>query len=520
MAVRFLSLLLAVAGGFSSRLQAAPPKVDYLFPAGTQRGTKGKVAAGGLTEPAQGWASHPGIRLVPEKKPGNFLVEVAPEVPCGLHWLRFFNKDGAAPARPFLVNQVAEVSEKEPNDHPKKPQEIASLPVVLNGRLEKTNDADLFAVSLKKGQTLVASVEARRLLRSPMDAVLQVLSAEGFVLAHADDFHDTDPLLAFTVPRDGTYLVRIFCFPAVPDSRVGLYGKADCVYRLTLTTGPFVDHAWPLAVERGKKAVVELVGWNLSSDRKTFPVQVLENEEDAFVQPPGFANGADVRVEPHPCTTSGPLQPPVTFSGRVPDEKGLRLDVPAKKGQRLSFRIEARTLHFPLDPVLTLFDPAGKQLKRVQAAKLHTDPALDFTTAVDGKHVLEVHDLHQQGGHRHVFRLRCLPQVPDFEATLAADRFQTPAGKPLEITATLTRLNGLKEPVELFAEGLGDCKQEQVPSKDPKKTVLRLSGLRPDTQLPFRLFARIQGRKETRRPVPASLDGLPVPHLWLTVSGK
>ena len=35
------------------------------------------------------------------------------------------------------------------------------------------------------------------------------------------------------------------------------------VYRLTLTTGGFVDHTLPLAVRRGQPAEIKLGGWNL-----------------------------------------------------------------------------------------------------------------------------------------------------------------------------------------------------------------------------------------------------------------
>ena len=130
-----------------------------------------------------------------------------------------------------------------------------------------------------------------------------------------------------TAPRDGKYLVRIFGFPATPDGSVRLFGKDNCVYRLTLTTGPFVDRAWPLAVERAKPGEVELIGWNIPPDKRKAAVPIVKNEELAFVQPPGFASGTFVRVEPHACVTEGTLKAPATFSGRVNDDKGIRLDL-------------------------------------------------------------------------------------------------------------------------------------------------------------------------------------------------
>src|SRR5581483_10130568 len=106
--------------------------------------------------------------------------------------------------------------EKEPNDDYRHAQPLDKS-CVVNGRLEKTGDVDCFAIHLTRGQTLVASMEANRTLGSPMDAVLQVVSARGTVLEENNDYHELDPQLMFTAPADGTYVVRTFAFPAVPD---------------------------------------------------------------------------------------------------------------------------------------------------------------------------------------------------------------------------------------------------------------------------------------------------------------
>lgn len=501
---------------------AAPPKVDYLFPGGGQQGQKVEVLLGGTVDPwpVQSWASHPGLHVTPQKASGKIVVAIAPEVPPGTHYLRFHNADGPGPLRPFLVNQVPEIAEKEPNDDPKKPQEIKEPAAIINGRLEKNNDTDVFQVHLKKGQTLVAAVEAYHTLRSPMDAVLQIVSPEGFVLAQNDDFRAMDPLIPFTAPRDGAYLVRIFCFPSTPDSRVGLYGKENCVYRLTLTTDPYVDYAWPLAVQRSKPGEVTLVGWNIPPGKEKGVVISEKDSDLAFLQPPGFANGVFIRIEDHPTMIAGDevVKLPATLSGRLKDALGQKVRFEAKKGQKVAFRIESRDLHFPLDPVLILTDPTGKRLQRVQAAKLNTDPVLEFTPAMDGVHVLEVRDLHEEASPRHVFRLRALPAVPDFDVVLATDRFTG-----TEAPATLTRRNGLKAPIEFIAEGLPPgTRIEETPGKDKKGVALRVIGTPAKGPHPFRLFAQVQGKPETRRPVLANLAELDaaVPYLWLDVRKK
>ena len=49
--------------------------------------------------------------------------------------------------------------------------------------------------------------------------------------------------------------------------RSPLSGQSYCVYRLSLTTGPFVRAAMPMGVTRGQKATLRAIGWNLASDQ-------------------------------------------------------------------------------------------------------------------------------------------------------------------------------------------------------------------------------------------------------------
>ena len=105
-----------------------------------------------------------------------------------------------------------------------------------------------------------------------MDAVLQVVSQEGLVLAQNDDDVGRDPRIVFEAPSAGTYIVRLFAFPAKPDSSIRFAGGSDYVYRLTLTTGGFIDYAFPLAVGRDGPKAVEAIGWNIPAAARVLPV--------------------------------------------------------------------------------------------------------------------------------------------------------------------------------------------------------------------------------------------------------
>ena len=477
----WLVVALVLALPLSAR--AAPPKLDYLFPAGAQRGTNVEITAAGMFErwPVKAHLEGNGVEVKPAKTSGKLTVTVAKDAEPGVYWIRLYDDEGATIARPFIVGMLPEVMEQEPNDDPKKPQQLPLSNVVVNGRLDKPGDVDTFAVKLTKGQTLVASLEAYRTLRSPMDGVLQILSADGFVLEQNDDYHGFDPQIAFAVPKDGTYLVRVFAFPSVPDSTVRFAGKENYVYRLTLTTGPFVEYTYPLAVARTALTTVELVGWNLPDDLRKFPVSPRDRTDVLTLFDPRIANPFYVRRDPNniiaklKATREEPLAVtlPVTITGKL--ERRGDIDVyqfDARKAQKLAIRIEACTLGFPLDPVLVVTDAAGKTLAQAKAAALGTDPSLDFTPTLDGAYRLEVRDLVGDGGLRHIYRLRIAPVAPDFELKVATDTFTMTSAKPLEVPVTITRLGGFNQDIALSVEG---APKDVAVTAMPKGITLRLS---------------------------------------------
>ena len=106
-------------------------------------------------------------------------------------------RGGASDQRPFIVGSLSEILEARAETTTPRSRRLLLNPVSINGRLNSANDVDHFAIELKKGQTLVASVQAHSVLRSPMDGVLQVLSPDGFVLAENNDRHGLDPEIAF-----------------------------------------------------------------------------------------------------------------------------------------------------------------------------------------------------------------------------------------------------------------------------------------------------------------------------------
>src|SRR5205807_3457046 len=115
------------------------PRLNSLTPCGGKAGTTFEVTFAGTdtAHPESLWFSHGGIKGTPiipplppvdpkakpdpNKKPEpppvtKFSVTVDKAVPPGFYDVRFVNKDGVSNPRVFVVGDLNEVAEKEPNN--------------------------------------------------------------------------------------------------------------------------------------------------------------------------------------------------------------------------------------------------------------------------------------------------------------------------------------------------------------------------------------------------------------------
>jgi hypothetical protein len=489
---------------------AAPPTLAPLFPAGAQRGTTLEIAS-----PAKLWSNSTSLSIEPAKDKAKFAVKVAADAVPGTYWLRAVNDDGASNLRPFIVGTLPEVMEKEPNDEPKQPQALADS-CVVNGKLAKAGDVDCFAITAKKGQTLVASLEANRTLKSPMDSVLQIVSADGFVLDENHDFRGLDPQIMYSVPKDGTYIVRIFAFPSQPDTTIRFSGAESYIYRLTVTTGGFLDSTVPLSVNPKVKTVAAR-GWNIPAEANTLPVanpQPFDSRVAVFH--PKLANPFHVRVE-RPAETASTHQ-----LSKPGDAATVRF--PGKKGQTVSLTAESRSLGLAVDPIIRVLAQDGKQLARAEPPKLSSDTGLAFTPPADGEYTAAVSDLYGGGGPRHALLLRIGPLEADYELTVAADRFVVPPGKPLEVPVKIVRKNGFSQPIEIAAEGLpaGVKFALKPPGAKPDPNLITIE-FTADAGSPggaFRLIGNVKDQPALSRVATAPLAEFEtsISDLWVSVS--
>lgn len=469
-----LSLLLVVYS-----CPAAPPSLTGLSPPGGQRGQTVSVQCEGKFD----WPIHvfsPGVEVEVADDPGRLDVTIPQELSADRIWFRLFNAEGASSLVPFLIGNVNELSEEEPNNTPQQAQAIEELPVVINGVL-KSADVDCFLVQLEMGQSLVAAVDAHSRMGSPIDSIVQITDHQGFVLAENHDHLGLDPAVSFTASRSGPVIVRLFGFASEPNQTIALQGCDSCHYRLTLTTGPYAAHTLPLAVS-SEDVDIQFAGWNLSPDlvSKSNPLGHPFSEEPHEAESPsslrlvrdswlGFANesrltaGRRVRhvniptqmlIDRRLNDSTIPLDLPIAVTGRLQEDgQADRYTVELAKGDTLLVACEAHTLGLPTDPWLRLLDPEDKIVADVDDAAQSRDSLIRFEAKTEGPHTIVVMDRFRKGSSRHFYLLTTMLEQPDFHLVVNQDQIVLTGEEPVELPIEVLRQGGAGA-IRVFVEGL------------------------------------------------------------------
>jgi len=496
--VRAASLLLVAL----STVSAAEPSLTHLYPAAGQQGTTVSVTASGKFDPwpAQVWVDAPGVAFTATKTKGKFDVAIAKDAAPGPHLVRVFNQDGASIPRFFIVSTEPELAEIEPNDDFQSPQRIASLPATISGRLDKPGDVDSFGVTLKKGETLNARVEAY-VLASSFDAMLRIVDPNGVELAFDhDDGQTLDPNLSWEAPHDGTFVVQLmgFAYPATAD--VHLTGGEGCVYRLHLTTAPQPRFHFP------------------PSD----PTQGPE-----IVQEHGSTETGG-QIIPIPCFVSGCLAKPG-------EEDHFAFT--AVKQKNYTFQVISARAGAPLDAWVAVENKDGQVLRRNDDTDGQRDPQLTWTAPSDGVFQVVLGDVTHHGGPDFVYRLTVAEAPPSATGTATSHAITVVAGKTAEIKTAVKFANGFKTKLHLAAKNLPagvSAAEVEVPEKGGEVT-LKMSAAAdaPAASQPVQLVLRETesgGEHRVIYPMTTSGENNGVPQaytelvinstdqLWLTVT--
>lgn len=276
--------LLALAFPVLSQQQpgVAYPRLETISPLGAKFGTTVNefVITGTDLDEADGLIfSHPNIKAEvivppppkvdpkadPKKKnpppapkgplpPNKFKVTVGADVPPGRYDVRAKNKFGLSNPRSFVVGDLPETQEKEPNNDVPQAQKI-ELNSTVNGVINTPTDVDLFVIAAKKGQRLLLSVAAGS-IDSRARPQVELFDKDAKRLAFANATRGADAVADAIIPEDGEYFVRVTEFTHT-------LGGPQNFYRLTVSTNPWIDAVFPPVVEAGKPSQVTVYGRNL-----------------------------------------------------------------------------------------------------------------------------------------------------------------------------------------------------------------------------------------------------------------
>ncbi len=227
---------------------------------------------------------------------------------------------------PFALDTLPEAFDKEPNNTLANAQKV-KLPVIINGRIDKEDDWDVFTFSGRAGDMIVAEVYARR-LDSPVDSEIKLTDAKGQLLAFSDDqedlgaginTHHADSYFRAKLPADGTYYVHI--------GDTGRKGGEEYGYRLRISA-PRPDFALRVVASSVSARQRSTAAFNIYAMRKDGydgPIKVtLKNPPAGFTPYPVTLNGTQniARLSfKVGSATQGPINVTVIGSARIGDRR-------------------------------------------------------------------------------------------------------------------------------------------------------------------------------------------------------
>ncbi|MFV0443972.1 MAG: hypothetical protein ACK5Q5_10420 [Planctomycetaceae bacterium] len=439
--------------------------------------------------------------------------------------IRMFNTEGTSELFPIAIGLLAEMAETEPNNRVHEATVVPTLPMTVDGNLHKSNEVDMYAVSLAADQQLVVAIESRDPLGGPADMVAQLVSPDGFVVAQNDDYAGMDPLLTYQAGEAETVYVRLFAFPATPDSSIRFVGGDDYVYRMTLASGPFLSHVLTTELDSGTPGRQVPRGWNLTGNdvdlASTPGLHWLQTQRRIAGVATTSDAAADRLTETAVPDWSQAIVGTITQPGKVD-----RFRYTAKKGTTVIFEAKGPGIGSRLDPVLQLVDANGRSLKESDdIAKDNLDASLEWKVPEDMDCWVTVRDRFDHAGDDYLYQLTVSSKTPWIDLNVDADQFVLSRQSPLEVTVKVNRQHGDGRTLSIAVADLPQgvtcpAVTSEAKGETSKQVKLTLTaGAAPGFNGPIRVVGVVEGDNEPAATATAStrVPGLRTTSLWLTI---
>jgi hypothetical protein len=488
MAPRWIIRALLIAAGLAGHsawgqpVPSREPTSTHIFPAGGKRGTSVKVRVGGECLPpgmnlqllgasvtgsrelgAESKARYePSLRRVPRDAddvsariayPREFdaQIDIAPDAAAGVRFWRVWGGWGGTRLRPFLVGDLPEFIENEPNSTSDQAERVV-LPVVVNGQIAGERDQDFFVFSAKAGEKVTCDVMASR-IGSPLEPVIAITDGQGQRVEYDESHVGGDPVVSFRAREAGDYRLHI--------ANLGYFGGPAYVYRITIATGEFTAFAFPPVKAGDIPEMVEAAG-------------------------------------NHSPQAAMALTSPSVVHGRFlkTDEEDW-FQFQATKDQALTIACRP----FPNDsaavPLLALVDANGAALAK--AGNIENPEhgfTLEWKAPVDGAYRLRLRDLQygSRGGPEFAYRLTIRPAQPDFALRLETDYVNVVQNGKTDLEVFVDRFGAFTGPIDLTLAGLPADVKVQPTRIAENQTRVKLTVSATDDTRPTDAAVRLMGK--------------------------
>jgi hypothetical protein len=441
--------------------------------------------------------------------PPKFKVTIPASVPPSILDVRLVNAWGISNPRAFVVGDLEEVREKEPNNDVTEAQRV-NVNSTISGAFQAPVDVDYYVFSGKKGQRVLCSCLAST-IDSRAHPFVEVFDRRGRLHSSRNYYHN-DALADVVLPEDGDYQVRVSEFTHTQ-------GGPELFYRLSITSAPWIDAVHPCVVEPGKATSVTVYGRNLPGgkldptaldiDRPLEKVVLSVTAPDAsaldqlkytgrLAPASTTLDGFEYRVRNdagtsnpflmtlarapvlldneanHAPETAQEITPPCEVAGRVEKRRDRAwYSFTAKKADTYLMELTGERLGAPIFPFFFVRAAGAKDemkesddnldfLHRKFFIRTEDPQPYRFTAPADGKYQLLVGSRAGDvaAGPRQYYRLRITPEQPDFRlVAMPASDYRPEAailgqGGQQSFSIFVVRQDGFTGDVSLTAEGL------------------------------------------------------------------